>query len=186
MTAPASIGTGAGQEPEPESGIGGEPEPEPRPERRVGALAITVIILGVLALSLGVYVVAIHNFKPKPKVTYRPAAVFGLHAGDCFNSSQNGSGITVVPCARPHQAEVFATFQLPDSSWPGVDVIQAEASEGCTSRIAGYMSPQFASTVLDREATYPDQLTWQAGVRTVVCDVRSPDGLITGSVRNTS
>jgi hypothetical protein len=198
MTALASHGTGADPEPGPDSGIdeGREPEPdfeideglepELRPQRRVGPLAIMTTIVFMLVLAAGAYAVATHNFKPKPKVMYRPAAIFSLRMGECFNSSQNGVGATVLPCAKPHQAEVFATFQLPGSSWPGTDAVQAQADAGCASRLASYMNPQLASTALDQEAIYPDQVTWQASVRTVVCDVRSNDGLITGSVHQAS
>jgi hypothetical protein len=190
MAAPASIGTGAEPD-QPDPFLEEEPDqPEPfldeeeelYPERRMGWFGIVVLLIAVLAVAAAVYAVINHGYKPETKITYQPAAVFSLQPGQCFDG-QNGLGVTILPCSSPHEAEVFATFQLPDATWPGDDAIQAEAQAGCQQRISGYMNPQLVTNALSQESIYPDQMTWAAGVRTVVCDVRSDDGPITGSVR---
>lgn len=127
--------------------------------------------------------VVTHGFRPKTIVTYRPAAVFGLRPGDCINSGGNGLAVTRLACATPHDAEVFATFSLTGSSWPGAAVVRQEAGNGCASRISGYLNPQLATAVLTQEYVYPDQSAWKAGERAVVCEVRSSSGQLTGSVR---
>jgi hypothetical protein len=183
MAAPAAIGTGA--EPD-QPGPYSDYEPEyDLPERRMGLFGIIVLAVAVLAVVAAVYAVINHGFKPKTKLTYHPAAVFNLQAGDCFNG-QNGLGVTAVPCSSSHEAEVFATFPLSGAIWPGDDAVEAEAQAGCQTRIAGYMNPQLATEALSQEYIYPDEVTWTAGVRTVVCDVRSDNGPITGSVRQPS
>ena len=48
------------------------------------------------------------------------------------------------------------------------------------------MNPQLATADLAQEFVYPNQAAWQAGERTVVCEVRSPSGQLTGSVRASS
>ncbi len=78
---------------------------------------------------------------------------------------------------------MFATFSLAGSSWPGDGTVQGLASNGCQSRIAGYLNPQLASVGLAQEYFYPDHAAWRAGVRTVVCEVSSSTGQLTGSVR---
>lgn len=150
----------------------------------MGWFGIVVLFIAALAVVAGAYVVINHGVKPKTKLTYQPAAVFDLRVGQCFNG-QNGLGVTVLPCAMPHEAEVFATFPLDEAVWPGDDEVQAEAQAGCQQRISFYMNPQLASNALSQEFIYPDQVTWAAGARTVICDVRSDNGLITGSVRQT-
>jgi hypothetical protein len=172
--------------------VSADPEPEPpagepaRKGRRVGWLvtAVVVLVLIAVAAAAGALAVTTHGFRPKTVVTYRPAAVFSLRAGECINSSSNGLSVTVLSCATPHQAEVFATFRLAGSSWPGSAAVQQQAGSGCANRLAGYVNPDLLNTGLAQEYVYPDQQAWQAGVRTVVCEVSAATGPLTGSVRN--
>jgi hypothetical protein len=154
--------------------------------RDVSPLAVVGIILGVIALvgvAAGVLVVVTHGFRPKTVVTYRPAAVFGLRPGQCVNSGSDALNATVVSCARPHDAEVFAVFPLPAAPWPGASAVRVDADNGCASRFGGYIDPQLATASLTQEFVYPNKVAWQAGQRTVVCEVSATDGRLTGSVR---
>ncbi len=165
----------------------GEPGLDAAGEHRdVSPLAVAGIILGILALvgaAVGVLAVLTHGFRPKTVITYRPAAVFGLRPGECINSSGNGLNVTVLSCATPHDAEVFAAFSLPRGAWPGASVVQQEAGNGCVSRLGGYLNPQLATAALSQEYVYPNQAAWKAGERTVVCEVSAVSGQLTGSVR---
>jgi hypothetical protein len=211
MAAPAGVGSGSAPEPAAPEPVAVEPvavepvavEPvavEPGPGESVAAevpagerrgvsrlvVAGVILVLVAVAAAAGVLVVATHGFRHKTLVTYRPAAVFSLRAGDCLNSSQNGLSVTILSCATPHQAEVFATFSLSGSSWPGEAAVQQQAGSGCATRIAGYLNPQLLNAGLTQQYVYPDQEAWQAGVRTVVCEVSSASGPLSGSVRNSS
>ena len=95
----------------------------------------------------------------------------------------NGLNVTVLSCATPHDAEVFATFSLPAAAWPGASAVQQDAGNGCASRLGGYLNPQLATAALSQEYVYPNQAAWQAGERTVVCEVSAVSGQLTGSVR---
>jgi hypothetical protein len=162
---------------------------ETRESRDVSPLAVAGIILIVIALvgiAAGVLAVATHGFHKKTVVTYRPAAVFKLRPGDCINSAPNGLTVTVLSCGTPHDAEVFATFALPKSSWPGNTAVEQAAGTACASRLGGYLNPDLASAGLAQEFVYPNQTAWQAGERTVVCEVSSSTGKLTGSVRKVS
>ena len=147
-------------------------------------VAGVILVLVAVAVAAGVLVVATHGFRHKTVVTYRPAAVFSLRAGDCINSSPNGLSVTILSCATPHEAEVFATFSLTGSSWPGEAAAQQQANSGCADRIASYLNPQLLTAGLIQQYVYPNQDAWQANVRTVVCEVSSPSGTLSGSVRN--
>jgi hypothetical protein len=169
-----------------------DPEPEPYAGERAGrgrgvswlvTVGVVILILA-LAAAAGALYVTTHGFRSKTVLTYRPAAVFALRAGDCINSSQNGLSVTVLSCATPHEAEVFATFSLTGSAWPGSAPVQQQASGGCADRIAGYLNPQLLNAGLTEQYVYPNQKAWQAGVRTVVCEVSSSTGPLTGSVRS--
>jgi Septum formation len=177
MAAPAGVSSGSAPEPPANEGA--------RPGRGISRLVTAGVILVVMALAAaaGVLVVRTHVLRPKTIVTYRPAAVYSLRAGECLNSSQNGLAVTILSCATPHQGEVFATFSLTGSSWPGGAAVKQQASSGCADRIAGYLNPQLLSAGLTQEYVYPNQQAWRAGVRTVICEVSSDTGPLTGSVR---
>ena len=156
--------------------------------RDVRPLAVVGIILGVIALvgvAAGVLVVVTHGFRPKTvvTVTYRPAAVFGLRPGQCVNTGSDALKPTVVSCARPHDAEVFAVFTLPAAPWPGASAVRVDADNGCASRLDSYIDPQLATAGLAQEFVYPNRDAWQANQRTVVCEVSATEGQLTGSVR---
>ena len=154
--------------------------------RDVSPLAVIGIIFGFIALvgvAVGVLAVVTHGFRHKTVITYRPAAVFGLRPGQCVNSGSNALKFTVLSCARPHDAEVFAAFTLPAGPWPGTSAVRADAGNGCASRFNSYIDPQLATASLTQEYVYPNRGAWQAGERTVVCEVSAVDGRLTGSVR---
>jgi Septum formation len=158
-----------------------------REDRDVSPWAVAGIILVVIVLvgvAAGVLAVLTHGFHKKTLVTYRPAAVFKLRPGDCINSAPNGLVVTVLACGTPHEAEVFATFALPASSWPGSTAVEQAAGDGCASRLGAYLNPDLANAGLAQEFVYPNQTAWQAGERTVVCEVSSSTGKLSGSVRN--
>ena len=174
VAVPELAGPGAGES----EGAGGR--------RGVSWLVVTgvIVVLVAAVAAAGVLVVTTHGFRHKTVVTYRPAAVFSLRAGDCINSSQNGLSVTILSCATPHDAEVFATFSLTGSSWPGEAAVQQRASSGCTNRLAGYLNPQLLNAGLTQQYVYPNRDAWKAGVHTVVCEVSSASGPLSGSVRN--
>ena len=154
--------------------------------RDVRPLAVAGIILGVIALvavAVGVLAVVTHGFRPKTVVTYRPAAVYGLRPGQCIDSGSDALKFTVLSCARPHDAEVFAAFTLPATAWPGASAVRVDAGNGCASRFDSYIDPQLAAASLTQAYVYPNRAAWQAGERKVVCEVSAVDGRLTGSVR---
>ena len=154
--------------------------------RDVRPLAVAGIILGVLALvaaAVGVLAVVTHGFRPKTVITYRPAAVFGLRPGQCIDSGSDALKFTVLSCARPHDAEVFAAFTLPAAAWPGASAVRVDAGNGCASRFDSYIDPQLAAASLTQAYVYPNKAAWQAGERKVVCEVSAVNGRLTGSVR---
>jgi hypothetical protein len=161
-------------------------EESPHSRRGHGLLLGAVFFLAALAIIGGAFAVVgklTHGFKKPVIVTYKRSAVFSLRTGECVDP--NGQAASLVPCATAHEAEVFATFTLPASKWPGKAGVSAAASAGCASRLTGYLNPQLAIS-LATTYVYPDSVAWQAGTRTVICEVRATSGELTGSVRGAS
>jgi hypothetical protein len=157
-----------------------EAERDMRPLAVVGVIVCVIALVGVAA---GALVLLTHGFHKKTVVTvkYKAAAVFSLRPGDCINTGA-GVAFTRVACSTPHDAEVFATFSLTGSSWPGTNEVQADAGNGCATRLSGYLNPALATAALAQAYVYPDQSAWQASERIVICEVSSSTGKLTGSV----
>ena len=164
-----------------------EPGPALRPARRWTRVLVTLGFVVLAAAIVGGAIAIVgsvtHGFKKPVKVTYKKSALFSLKTGDCLDPS--GQSYTLVSCDSPHDAEVFATFALPGGQWPGNTAVAADASSGCASRLTGYLNPELAIS-LASTYVYPDATAWQAGTRTVVCEVRAANGQLTGSVRGAS
>jgi hypothetical protein len=138
----------------------------------------------IMGGAVGTVAALTHGFKKPVTIKYHESAAFKLREGDCVNAT-NGQLVTVLPCATPHEAEVFATFTLPASAWPGTAALRQEASSGCASRLTGYINPQLAIS-LAQSYVFPNKVAWTAGTRTVICEVRAASGQLTGSVRGAS
>lgn len=148
------------------------------------ALAITGLVLAGLWAIAGAAAAAVFITQHQPVKPVALPRIFQLHTGQCLNSSLNGiSGVHVLPCSRPHNGEVFGTFQVAGHRYPGSAALQREASDGCVSRLSSYLNPQLSASSLTQSYVYPDAGAWAAGERTVVCTVHSTAGPLTGSVR---
>jgi hypothetical protein len=158
-----------------------------RPARRwtrvLVVLGFVVLAAAIVGGAIAIVGSVTHGFKKPVKVTYKKSALFSLKTGDCLDPS--GQSYTLTSCDTPHEAEVFATFALPGGQWPGDTAVATDASSGCASRLTGYLNPQLAIS-LASTYVYPDATAWQAGTRTVVCEVRAASGQLTGSVRGAS
>jgi hypothetical protein len=147
----------------------------------VGLIAVGVCV--VLGAAAGITAWLTHGFRGQLMAHYHQAAVFGLRTGDCIGLTPDGPEVHVVPCAGSHDAEVFGTFQLSGTAWPGTAAAQQRAASGCAGLLTGYLNPQFA-TNLAQSYVYPGQQAWDTGERSVVCAVRAASGQLTGSVRS--
>jgi hypothetical protein len=152
----------------------------PRVLLALGFVVLAAVIVGGAIVIVGSVT---HGFKKPVKVTYKESALFSLKTGECFNPQ--GQSYSLISCDSPHQAEVFATFTLGGANYPGATSIATQASDGCTRRLTGYVNPQLALS-LTSTYVYPDSVAWQAGTRTVICEVRASSGTLTGSVRSAS
>jgi hypothetical protein len=110
-----------------------------------------------------------------------------LEVGDCFDRPANvdAGSVTAVACRRPHDLEVFATFELDpeEAAFPGAEVVADRAGRGCEERFADYVGVGQDSSGLLIVPYAPDPLAWQLGEREVTCAVSQAEGRLEGSVR---
>lgn len=132
-------------------------EPEKAGRRGRGLWMAALFIIAALAIiggAIGIVGALTHGFRKPVTIKYRESAVFKLRTGDCI-TTPNRHLVSVLPCSAPHEAEVFATFTLPGTVWPGTPKVRAEASSGCASRLTRYLNPQLAIS-LSQSYVFPD------------------------------
>ncbi len=164
-----------------------EPDAVHPPPRRwprlLLALGFVLLSAAIVGGAVAIVGAVTHGFKKPVKVTYTRSPVFSLKTGDCIDP--RGQSYTLISCDSPHGAEVYATFNLTGTAWPGTTAAAAAASRGCASRLPGVLNPPLAISLASTDV-YPDATAWQAGTRIVICEVRAASGQLTGSVRGAS
>ena len=119
-----------------------------------------------------------------------------MRAGDCFDdpdSLVSGESLELdevlaVPCAEPHDNEVFAVFDLPDGEsapYPGDDVVYPLALAECVEHFHRYVGVAYRDSVLAVDPFTPTARSWtDRDDREIVCFLYSPDFRpLTGSKR---
>ncbi|WP_063885219.1 MULTISPECIES: DUF4190 domain-containing protein [unclassified Streptomyces] len=160
-------------------------------------LAITGIVfsaLGCLLLVLGLvtggFASAWNGFKEGVEEASRSDSPFSLRTGQCFTdrgrTEDYTTEVTVVDCARPHDAEVTGGFKVTGfDGWPGEDAIDAIAEKRCEAVNQAYAM----DTWLVPEDVWPiyylpSRQSWRLGDRIVTCAFATDKEPFSGSVRS--
>ena len=114
--------------------------------------------------------------------------VFSIRMGDCLNSTEgNGteeelSSIPIVPCGEPHEDEVYSSFQLTGTDYPGEDAILDQVESTCLPDFDAFVGLEYEQSTLDFWPMYPTTMSWDQGDREVICAVYDPAGKVTGTL----
>ncbi len=164
--------------------------PYPGPARgRKGLALVLAALAGAVVVATVVAVAALVTHHPRHVQASHPlrGTVFLLRPGQCINFGPYGTAAAhVVPCAQPHNAEIYGAFKVAGRHWPGAAVLSEQARQGCQSRLSGYLNPQLNSNGMAEFYVYPNPGAWAAGGRSVICEIRGTHGKLTGSVRAAS
>ena len=74
-----------------------------------------------------------------------------------------------VPCAQPHDNEVYALIDVALAEYPGEDAMWEHANDECLKRFEGYVGMAYESSSLDIYTMYPSTSSWKQDDREVVC-----------------
>jgi serine/threonine-protein kinase len=123
-----------------------------------------------------------------PTTSASPTAISAtdLQVGDCLNGltdSTDVSSLPSVPCAQPHEGEVFAVFDLPPGPYPGAAGVDDLVSKGCNARLADYSPSAPADDAVGLFSVYPLEQNWNRDDREVVCIAKATSGTTTGSLK---
>lgn len=111
--------------------------------------------------------------------------------GQCFNvpaGAEEGyvEEINIVSCAGPHDSEVYGSFRLEHSTFPGQGTIEDLADERCATLLGDYVvdADALAENVVS-DYMSPTQESWNVGDREVTCVfVDENGGKLTSSLRD--
>lgn len=111
---------------------------------------------------------------------------FHLKAGSCFNRplGSRSAEVDVVPCAEPHDAELFAMVSVPGGPYPGETSLKATAERECGQRVAGALAEGVNYPDLQVRFFVPLKSSWIFGVQRIDCLFRGTAGPLTGPVRD--
>lgn len=117
-----------------------------------------------------------------------PGNVFSLDVGDCFDDptpeSSEVTDVEVVGCDSPHDNEVYATFDLPDTDFPGADEVLEASLAGCAERFEDLTGVPVGESSLDATLLAPTEQSWTSrDDREVICYLLDASGAkLEGSV----
>ena len=111
-----------------------------------------------------------------------------LGVGDCIDVPEGDDigALERLPCADPHDAEVFAVLSHPADEaapYPGADALVAFAGEACLGQVfTEYVGVSRDQSRLKHFEIVPQESAWDDGRRQLVCAV-DDDVPLVGSVR---
>jgi DivIVA domain-containing protein len=193
----AEDGPGEPIEPPPAESVhqatGQPPGPGSRRNAWIAAGLGLVLLVSLTVLAASVAMIVTRSASARPSAPPAPSsspslsspaasavAEDGLQAGDCLTGSDLGLGttnpwpdtFTVVPCTRPHVAEVFFAadaWPLSMGSYPGDSKIDNEADARCSAAFRAYDGTDSSDSALSYDYIDPDSYSWPPGDRRLVC-----------------
>lgn len=150
-----------------------------RRSERGTAMAVTGSVFSTIGLGLLVLMLATGgaaDFWEGVKEGASGRSSLSLSTGDCFDTSDHAldddlvGDVTPVACDDGHDGEVFATYRLGGSGYPGDDAVGDSAGDRCYGLEDTYVLDVWA--VPDDVAVYyftPTRDSWADGDRDVVC-----------------
>ncbi len=115
-------------------------------------------------------------------------SAFSLKVGDCLNPPEGDDGqvndVTGVPCEEPHDAQVFALFDVEFDEFPSEDLMAVEAENGCLIRFEDFMGISYEESLYYFYTLTPSPESWEHDDREVACLLVEGEGeKITGDLR---
>lgn len=110
--------------------------------------------------------------------------IFNLKVGDCKMEDVPGdiADTKVVPCAEPHDEEVYFEFTLEDGEYPGEEAVGVAADERCYEEFETFAGIPYEDSTLDFFPFTPTEQGWAEGDQVVQCVIWDPAGPVVGTL----
>ncbi len=170
--------------------LGGRRCPARCPGGTIGKLAHVGLVLALILSACGAGGVEASDFSGTRDdegniVEASQLAVSLVRVGDCFDGDADNrtteqapevSLLQAVPCAQPHDNEVYHVADLTEATFPGTDEITRAVFEACLDRFEPFVGITYERSVFDIAYMYPSEMTWAAGDRGFACAVFDATG----------
>lgn len=121
----------------------------------------------------------------------RSTSVLDLTVGDCLRRSdlqpEQIENIATVSCGDPHDAEIFASTQLPEGDYPGELAVRTAAEDFCLPEFETFVGISYLDSELEVYPLMPTEDGWNSlDDREILCIVVSPTdvtGTLEGAAR---
>lgn len=112
---------------------------------------------------------------------------FALRIGDCMNYGESEETevetVATVPCAEPHDTEVYAATYYEGDEFPGMDALETRADEYCAAEFTGFVGTDPAVSEIFYSYFTPTEASWdQIDDREILCMVVDLEGGVTGTM----
>jgi hypothetical protein len=158
--------------------------------RHAGRLLLVVAVAGLLYLSEDTDGAAPPPARGEGEVDAPTSAPANeLRVGDCLDAPTTSTFelVDLVPCAQPHDIEIYGRVQLPwgaAAEYPGNAAIE-DLIDGCMPGFHGFVGYAYEWSELEVFAIWPDADRWAIGDREMLCGVTALDGSpTTGTLRD--
>ena len=117
-------------------------------------------------------------------------SVFSFQVGDCFDDPSTDAGevsdVAGVPCADPHDNEVFHLYDMPDGSFPSSSAIEASVEAECLPAFEGYVGISYQISELFLFPITPTAESWDRTDREVACALFADEEQLIGSMQGSN
>lgn len=107
--------------------------------------------------------------------------------GECVDIAVNSTSVTEFTgfdCAMEHDIEVYFVGDVAATDFDAIAIAE-EASALCRAEFETFVGLTYEESTLDIYYLYPQQESWDAGDREVICAVYTPDPETNGVIRTT-
>jgi Septum formation len=137
-------------------------------QRRGRGLAIAALVISALwaAVIVTLIVIAVMSGADRDAsgtvVDSGSQSINDVRVHDCLADASEGVevSVTVVPCTQPHQAEVFAMYDLAGTDYPGEAAVFDSGEAGCRERLPDSLARSDLAADLRIFLYYPRQVNW--------------------------
>jgi len=168
------------------------PMPTPASTRTAKTVTMVAGVAGAVILAAGAIVFAALAIGSERDSTGEIVQAGHIDAvdvtnGDCINIPERDSVMTLeaIPCAQPHDAEVYDLYAMAGSSYPGEVAVEDIAAERCLRGFDPFVGLAYEDSELDVFWLQPTEDSWKdIDDREIACLVVALDGSkLTGSMR---
>ncbi|WP_242902584.1 DUF4190 domain-containing protein [Actinomadura terrae] len=141
----------------------------------VGGLAAALTWVVVVSIGAAL-LLAVRDPRDGTAAGDAPTVLVYPKVGECFDLPRGrlDTETELVPCDRPHEAEVVAAYNLPESAWPGQDEASIAGRKGCDQRLKERFHTIMPVEGGEIVALPPQKATWPRD-REVRCAVAGPE-----------